>query len=247
MVASTSTIRLLAGRARNLSAWQPLALRDFRLLFIGQAVSLLGDQFYLVALPLLVLQLTGSVLAVSTILVAATVPRMIFLLVGGAASDRLSPHKLMVASNGLRSIVCAILTVLVLFKMVSLWHLFVLAAAFGTLDGFFSPAMKAFIPALLDEEKLMAGNALLQGTHMLTKTIGPSLAGLLVAVAGTGFAFGLDTVSFVFVTACLMLMKTKNPRSAVGEFASTGSPGRGKLLASIREGLRYTLHDPAIR
>ena len=183
MVASTSTIRLLAGRARNLSAWQPLALRDFRLLFIGQAVSLLGDQFYLIALPWLVLhELTGSGLALGTILSAATVPRMIFLLIGGAASDQLSPHKLMVASNGLRSIVCAILTLLVLFKTVSLWHLFVLAAAFGTLDGFFSPAMKAFIPALLDEEKLMAGNALLQFTHMLTKSIGPALAGLTKAV-----------------------------------------------------------------
>src|SRR5213080_1883559 len=113
MVASTSTIRLLAGRARNLSAWQPLAFRDFRLLFIGQAVSLLGDQFYLVALPWLVLQLTGSGLALGTIL-----------------------------------------TVLVLLKTVSLWQLFVLAAAFGTLDAFFSPAMKAFIPALLNEEKL---------------------------------------------------------------------------------------------
>src|SRR5947199_8131085 len=218
MVASTSTIRLLAGRARSLSAWQPLALRDFRLLFVGQAVSLLGDQFYLVALPWLVLQLTGSGLALGTILLAATVPRMIFLLVGGAASDWLSPHRLMVASNGLRSIVCAILTVLVLLKTVSLWQLFVLAAAFGTLDAFFSPAMKAFIPALLHEEKLMAGNALLQGTNMMTKSIGPSLAGF-VAVAGSGFAFafGLDTVSFVFVTACLMAMKTKNPRSAAGE------------------------------
>jgi MFS family permease len=247
MVASTSTIRLLAGRARNLPAWQPLALRDFRLLFIGQAVSLLGDQFYLVALPWLVLhELTGSVLALSTILGAATVPRMIFLLVGGAASDWLSPHRLMVASNGLRSIVCAILTVLVLFKTVSLWQLFVLAAAFGTLDAFFSPAMKAFIPALLDKEALMAGNALLQGTHMLTKFIGPALAGWLV-VFGTGFAFGLDTVSFVFVTGCLMLMKTRKPRSTAGEFASTASPSRGKLLSSIRDGLRYTLHEPAIR
>src|SRR2546428_5082701 len=247
VVASTSTIRLLAGRARNLSVWQPLALRDFRLLFIGQAVSLLGDQFYLVALPWLVLQLTGSGLALGTILLAATVPRMIFLLVGGAASDWLSPHRLMVASNGLRSIVCAVLTVLVLFKSISLWHLFVLAAAFGTLDAFFSPAMKAFIPALLHEEKLLAGNALLQGTNMLTKFIGPSLAGLLVAAAGTGFAFGLDTVSFVFVTACLMVMKTQKPGSAEGELASTGSPSRGKLLSSIRDGLRYTLHEPAIR
>jgi MFS family permease len=243
MVASTSTIRLLAGRARNLSAWQPLALRDFRLLFVGQAISLLGDQFYLVALPWLVLQLTGSGLALGAILLASTVPRMVFLLIGGAASDWLSPHRLMVASNGLRSVVCAILTVLVLFRTVSLWHLFVLAAAFGTLDAFFSPAMKAFIPALLNKDKLMAGNALLQGTNMLTKFLGPSIAGVLVAVAGTGSAFGLDTVSFVFVTICLLVMKTKKPEAIQGELG----PSRGKLLASIRDGLRYTLREPAIR
>src|SRR5438132_6593949 len=121
MVASPSTNRLLAGRARNLAAWQPLALRDFRLLFVGQTVSLLGDQFYLIALPWLVLQLTGSGFALGTILFAATAPRMVFLLVGGAASDWLSPHRLMLASNGLRSVVCAILTMLVLFKTLSLW------------------------------------------------------------------------------------------------------------------------------
>lgn len=243
MVASTSTIRLLAGRARSLSAWQPLSLRDFRLLFVGQAISLLGDQFYLVALPWLVLQLTGSGLALGTILLAATVPRMIFLLIGGAASDWLSPHRLMVASNALRSVVCAILTVLVLLKSVSLWHLFVLAAAFGTLDAFFSPAMKAFIPALLDKEKLMAGNALLQGTNMLTKFLGPSIAGILVAIAGTGSAFGLDTVSFVFVTVCLLLMRTKKPPAIHEEF----TPSRGRLFTSIRDGLHYTLREPAIR
>src|SRR5205814_10065678 len=121
------------------------------------------------------------------------------------------------------------------------------AAAFGTLDASFAPAMEAVIPVLLNEEKLMAGNALLQGTNMLTKFIGPSLAGLLVAVVGTGFAFGLDTVSFVFVTACLMVMKTKKPGSTGGELASTAWPSRGKLSSSIRDGLRYTLHEPAIR
>jgi MFS family permease len=241
MVANTSAIRLLASRARNFATLQPLALRDFRLLFIGQGVSLLGDQFYLVALPWLVLQLTGSGLALGTILLAATVPRMVFLLVGGAASDWLSPHKLMVASNALRSVVCAILTALVLFKVVSLWHLFVLAAAFGTLDAFFSPAMKAFIPSLLDQEKLTAGNSLLQSSYMLTKFAGPSLAGLLVAAAGTAAAFGVDTASFLFVTACLMIMKTKKTAAAALPLA------RQNLLASIGEGLRYTLRERSIR
>lgn len=244
MEASPSTTRLLAGRARTRSGWRILALRDFRLLFVGQAVSLLGDQFYLVALPWLVLQLTGSGLALGTIMMAATIPRMVFLLVGGAVSDWLSPHKLMVASNALRSVVCAILTLLVLLKTVSLWQLFVLAAAFGTLDAFFSPAMKAFIPALLDENKLVAGNALLQGSNMMAKIIGPSLAGFVIAVAGYAAAFGLDTLSFVFVTACLLLMRTKK-LSSTEERSSL--PSTENLVRSIREGLRYTLHEPAIR
>jgi MFS family permease len=244
MAVSNSVIRLITGRARNFAAWRPLAVRDFRLLYIGQGVSLLGDQFYLVALPWLVIQLTGSGLALGTILLAGTAPRMIFLLVAGAASDRFSPHKLMLASNALRSLVCAILTVLVLFKTISLWHLLILAIAFGTLDAFFSPAVKAFIPEVLDKDKLIAGNSLMQGAQMLTKFLGPSLAGLIIAAAGTASAFAADTISFVFVTACLLLMKTKQTVVPTGPEAALG---KGGLLASIRDGLRYTLGDPALR
>jgi MFS family permease len=248
MAASNSTIRSLTNLSRNLAVWQPLAVRDFRFLFIGQGVSLLGDQCYLVALPWLVLQLTGSGLALGTILLAATIPRMVFLLVGGAATDWLSPHRLMVASNAFRSLVCAILTILVLSKTVSLWHLFVLAAAFGTSDAFFSPAIKAFIPGLLKDEELTAGNSLLQSTNMLTKFVGPSLAGLLIAAAGTASAFAVDTVSFLFVTACLLTMRIKKPKAVITEnVQSKPALGRSGILASIREGLRYTLREPAIR
>ena len=241
MVASPTTIQSLAGKARKLSGWRPLARRDFRLLFVGQAVSLLGDQFYLIALPWLVLQMTGSGLALGTVMMAATIPRMAFLLVGGAVSDWISPHKLMVASSVFRSVVCAILTALVLFQSVSLWQLIVLAAAFGTLDAFFAPAMKSFIPSLLDEENLVAGNSLLQSSNMLAKIVGPSLAGFIIAVAGTAAAFGFDTVTFVFVTACLLLMRTK--RSTAASLAA----GKRNLFGSIRDGLTYTLRDPAIR
>ena len=83
---------------RRLTAWQLLAKRQFRLLWLGQSVSILGDQFYLVALPWLVLHLTGSALALGTVLLTATVTRVAFQLVGGATSDMASPRRMMITS-----------------------------------------------------------------------------------------------------------------------------------------------------
>jgi MFS family permease len=77
----------------------PLKVRDFRLVWFGESISLLGDQFYFVALSWLVLQLTGSGLALGSILAVAGLPRAIFMLIGGALTDRFSPRLLMLASD----------------------------------------------------------------------------------------------------------------------------------------------------
>ncbi len=261
MIASSSIIRLLSGRARKLTAWRPLAQRDFRLLWFGQTISFLGDQFYLVALPWLILQLTGSGLKLGAVLMAATIPRVAFQLVGGAVSDRVPPHKLMLASNMLRGVVCAILTTLTMVGVLQLWHLFVLAAAFGTVDAFFYPALRTFIPNIVQTEQLAPANALLQGANMLVKFMGPSLAGLIIAGAGIGLAFGFDTVSFFIAALCLVLMNRKSTGAPVaaalessatstiepsGVVNQTATP-KPRLMASISEGLGYALRDPMIR
>jgi len=246
------------------AAWRPLAQRDFRLLWIGQSISSFGDQFYLVALPWLILQLTGSSLKLGAVLLAATIPRVAFQLVGGAVSDQVPPHKLMLVSNLLRGAVCAILTALALLGALQLWHLFVLAAAFGTVDAFFYPALRTFIPSIVHVDQLAPANALLQGSNMLVKFMGPSVAGLVIAAASIGLAFGFDTVSFFIAALCLLLMKRKSiagadsaaapssPSSAggsaeVSEVAGKTSAPKARLMASIGEGLRYTLRDPVIR
>jgi MFS family permease len=244
MEGDTSAISLLTNRARKFARRGPLSVRDFRWLWAGQTISLLGDQFYLVALPWLVLQLTGSSLALGLVLMASTVPRIVFLLIGGAATDWLSPHKLMIASNALRSLVCATLTVLVLFKAISLWQLVILAVAFGTLDAFFSPAIKAFIPSVLGADDLMVGNSLLQSTDMITRFVGPAIGGLVVAAAGVGSALGADTISFVVVTVCLLMMTT---RKTDNSSALRNRKSSGSLLTSIRDGLLYTLKQPSLR
>src|SRR5262252_6371095 len=95
-----STLNPAAKRANPMS--QVLAHRDFRLLWLGQTASLIGDQFYLIALPWLVLRLTGDPLALGAVLALAGVPRAVFMLVGGAVTDRFSPRWIMLLSDIVR-------------------------------------------------------------------------------------------------------------------------------------------------
>jgi MFS family permease len=95
-------------------------IRNFRLLWIGQAISLLGDQFFMIALPWLILQLTGNALAVGTVLATAGIPRAIFMLVGGALTDRLTARKLMIDSNLTRMTLTALLAVFLLTNLIQL-------------------------------------------------------------------------------------------------------------------------------
>src|SRR5918992_579650 len=120
----TAVKRSIWSFAGRFTTWKMLASHDFRLLWLGQSVSILGDQFYLVALPWLVLYLTGSSLALGSILLTHTIMRVAFQLLGGAISDMVSQRKLMIASSLVRAVVCAILTTLVLFHKIHLWHLF---------------------------------------------------------------------------------------------------------------------------
>jgi MFS family permease len=129
-----------------------LRRRDFRLLWIGEAISLLGDQFYMIALPWLVLQLTGDALAMGAVLALGGIPRALFMLVGGALTDRFSPRNVMLTSNLLRLGLVSILAVMVITGAMQLWMLFAFALLFGLADAFFFPAQSAIIPRLVAGE-----------------------------------------------------------------------------------------------
>ena len=229
--------------AVNRSLLQPLRIRDFRLLFTGETISLLGDQFHFIALAWLTLQLTSSGVALGTVLMVAAVPRAIFMLVGGALSDRLSPRSLMLWSNVVRGIVVAIVAVLVLTGTAQLWHLFVLALIFGTVDALFYPAVNTIIPMLVGERLLPPANALIQGTQQLTGLIGPAAAGVLVAAVNTGPAFVIDAISFG-VAATALAFVAGGRRQA--REAAPDEPAE-RLLSSIGPGMRYVWKDPAVR
>ncbi|HTG17440.1 MAG TPA: MFS transporter [Blastocatellia bacterium] len=241
----------LIRRVRKFSLWQPLAARDFRLLWLGQSVSLFGDQFYLIALPWLTLHLTGSALALGTVLMVAGGTRAVFQLLGGALSDSVSPHVLMVVSSVVRAVVTGLIAVVVLLDVTQLWHLYTLSFIFGMVDAVFFPAYMAVIPSLVITEHLPAGNALLRGTGRLMSLMGPAIAGIVISTAGLTVAFAIDTLTFVFAAVMIGLMKKSDRRAdAPVEEVSAPSQRRGRLkglFASIGEGLRYAWSEPVIR
>ncbi|HXR26603.1 MAG TPA: MFS transporter [Candidatus Baltobacteraceae bacterium] len=224
---------------------QPLREHDFRLLWLGESVSSLGDQFQFVALAWLVLGLTGSGLALGGVLAVASIPRAALMLVGGAASDRLSPRTILLLSNGTRAIFVGLLAVLVLTGSIQMVEVYVLAIVFGISDAFFYPAIGAIMPQLLqDQARLPSANALFRGTLLLMALVGPPVAGLVVAVAQPGPAFAVNALSFVVAAVALVLIRWRMPVVQ----ASAGTPVAAEsVLASIRAGIAYAWHDVTLR
>ncbi|HKF52055.1 MAG TPA: MFS transporter [Candidatus Acidoferrales bacterium] len=217
----------------------PLATRPFRNWWIGNTVSLLGDQFYLVALPWLVLQLTGSSLVLGTVMMVAAIPRAALMLVGGAATDRLSARYVLICTTTVRMFLVGVVTLLVWLHVIKLWHLYLLTFAFGVADAFALPAGPALVPTLVEPSQFQPANALLAGSTVMTGMVGPAPAGLIIKFWGIASALFFDTLSFLAAIAALI---------AVPEPPKIPHPSgtRPSMLHSIAEGLRSVRSDSAL-
>ncbi|MBK7256902.1 MAG: MFS transporter [Ignavibacteriae bacterium] len=149
-----------------------LALRDFRLLFAGTATSLLGDQLALIATPWLVLTLTGDPLALGFVLALGGIPRAVFMLLGGAATDRLSPRRIMLIADIVRLVLTAAMAAVVLSGLVDVWMLYAFGLSFGLVAGFAIPAENSIVPMIVGKGDLQAGNSLMMGIGQLVGFIG---------------------------------------------------------------------------
>src|SRR5262245_1638993 len=118
----------------------PLRNRNFVVWWAGATTSLLGDQFYIVALPWVVLQLTGSAVAMGTVAMCAGIPRAALMLMGGAITDRVSPRKVLMATASARAVLVAAIGVLLGLHVLHLWQIYALAIAFGIADAFAMPS-----------------------------------------------------------------------------------------------------------
>ncbi len=219
------------------AAVHPLRNPHYRKLLIGGTISLLGDQFYFVALPWLVLQQTASAVAMGTILMAGAIPRALLMLLGGALTDRISPRRILMGTAAARTVCVTAMGLLVWFQLLQTWELYALAVAFGIADAFAAPAAQALVPFLLKREQLVAASSLAQSTAQVTTIVGPTPAGFVIKALGLAWAFFIDAVSFLFVIGALLQLPDP-PRAPAGKKA---------VWHLILEGIRYVVQDVPLR
>jgi MFS family permease len=204
-------------------------------LWLGQIVSNLGDTFNYVALVVLVFRLSGSGLAVSGLVVTEIVPTLLLGPVAGVVIDRFDRRRVLVAADLVR----AALIVGLAFTHV-VWGVYAIAALLSAASTAFNPALQAVIPALLSEEERLAANSVAWSSGRLVQIVGASVAGGLIAWAGTTPAFLANAASFAF--SATMITRLTIPRR--GGPARRG--GLGSWLEDAREGLAYARHDPFV-
>ncbi len=224
-----------------------MSLRDFRLLFIGTALSLLGDQFTLIATPWLTLQLTGDPLALGFVLALEGIPRAAIMLFGGAITDRFSPRVVMFTADVVRFVLTSLMAFAVLTDTIQIWMLYAFSLGFGLMSGFEIPAESSIVPTLVNKHDLQAGNSLMLSSAQVAQFVGPTVAGILIgqyshSFFGISLAYAIDAVGFATSATCLWLMRTGGIPQLSEE-----SPKKESILTSVLAGMKYIRTDKALQ
>ena len=221
----------LAARVRGLALdTTPLRVsRPFRTLLVGDAVSVIGTQVTVVAVPIQVYDQTGSAFAVGLVGLAGLLPLVLFGLYGGAVADAVDRRRLVLFTTSGQALLAVVLLAQALAGLEQTWLLYAVVACQAGLFALDSPARQAFVPRLLPVGLLPAANALRQVEFNIGVTVGPLLAGLLVGQYGYAAAYGLDAVSFSAALWAVFSLPSMAPEGG----------GRKAGLASVVEGLRF--------
>lgn len=211
---------------RFLASFDVLRRREFRLLFIGQAVSVLGDRMVAVALAFAVLEIGGSESEVGLVLAASVFPLVGSVLAGGVIADRMSRRSVMIVADLVRIVSQGTMAALLIGGAAEVWSLALLAGVTGAATGFFNPASIGLMPEVVLSEQLQPANALQASGKSAGEILGPLTAGLVVAAAGSGWAIAIDAATFAVSAACLTILRVPQTKALRGK----------SFLADLRDG-----------
>ncbi|HET7585233.1 MAG TPA: MFS transporter [Gemmatimonadaceae bacterium] len=213
--------------------------RNYRLYFGGQGVSLIGTWITRVAMSWLVYRLTGSAEALGIVSFASLLPTFLLAPFAGVWVDRLDRYRVIIVTQVLSMLQSFALAALALSGTIVMWHIIALSIAQGFINAFDMPARQAFLVEMVeDREDLPNAIALNSSMFNGARLVGPSVAGALVAIAGEGWAFLIDGISYIAVLVSLFMMHVKARELPVV---------RASMLAQLRDGVRYAVGFAPIR
>ncbi len=240
---SVKTISVKQGLSRPLdglkSTFRSLRYRNYRLYFGGQGLSLVGTWIQRIATPWLVYHLTGSAFLLGLVGFAAQIPIFLISPFAGVVTDRWNRYHIIIVTQIAAMIQALLLAFLFLSGTIQVWHIVVLSVFLGCVNAFDSPARQSFLIELV-EKKEDLGNAIALNSSMVNgaRLLGPSIAGVLIALTGEGICFLLNGLSYLFVIASLFLMKV-NPRQKPSH--------RAAVFRELKEGFKYAFGSLPIK
>jgi MFS family permease len=220
--------------------------RDFRLYWIGQSISMLGNQFHIVAGIWLVLLLTGDPLTLGIVLALGGIAQALFSLFGGAIIDRFSPKRVMLLADLLRFLLSAFLAAAIFSGSLQIWMVFIYTFLMGAIYGIFEPASGSIVPRILPGKDLQNGNLLVQGSTQIIGILGPILAsGFIVIfpdeIMGIAILIAVDSLTFLVSLLTLWSMHGGGEVAVTEEQISFRT-----VMSSTREGISYVLSQPSL-
>jgi len=221
------------------STFAALRHRNFRLWFVGQLLSLMGTWMQSVAQGWVVYAMTGSELALGTITFFGSLPTLFLMLPAGALADRIPKRRLIVITQTAMMLQAFVLSFLAATHVLRVWHVALLAFCLGILNSFDAPARQAMAVEMVDDRRdLMNAVALNSTMFNMARVVGPAVGGIVLALMGPAWCFGLNGLSFVAVILALLSMQFP-PFERQPQTEST--------LTQVQVGLQYILSNPDIR
>ncbi len=188
--------------------------RNFRLYYIGQAISLIGTSMTQVATSRLVYRLTDSAWLLGLVGFASQIPTLVLIPLGGIVADRSKRHRILTVAQILGMLQSLALTWLALSSTINVWHIVLLGVLQGIINAFDIPTRQAFLPETVSKENLGNAIALYSSLVSVSVMLGPAIAGILIAAVGAGLCFLIDTISYIAVIIALLAMRL-TPKKAV--------------------------------
>jgi MFS family permease len=213
---------------------------NFRLYWSGQVVSLIGTWMQSVSQPWLVLELGGSAFQVGTVIALQFAPALFLAPIGGVLADRFDKRGLLLVTQAFAMLQAATLFGLTFSGAVEIWHIQLLALILGVTSAFDMPVRQSFVAEVVPREDLLQAIALNSASFNLARVVGPAIAGVALAVFGSAFNFGVNTLTYTAVLGCLLLIDGTTLHRVPVPLV------RPSIRFSLAEGVRYAVGNPNV-